>query len=263
MSAPSVLRRGVHTLAAEPRTFDALRWILTAGYRGVKDVLHEEGITEAASILDIGCGTGAMAGLFRPEGYVGVDTNPDYISRARSKNSRYRFEVVDGRALPFADGSFDAVVILAVIHHLDDIDARSLLQESRRVLAPGGVLWSASPFRHGVDGTGSGTWSAASMKGISSVPKADTPKWSARSSTSGLSATFRGRVGCATAWRLWSTTPLDGAGLTGPKFREDPEREGAKHLTVGVFLSNSPSYGKVFKQHSCRYLWVYNCHGGR
>lgn len=138
-------RRVVHTLAAEPRTFDALRWILTAGYRGVKDVLHEEGITEAASILDIGCGTGAMAGLFRPEGYVGVDTNPDYISRARSKNSRYRFEVVDGRALPFADGSFDAVVILAVIHHLDDIDARSLLQESRRVLAPGGVLLVSEP----------------------------------------------------------------------------------------------------------------------
>ena len=141
MSAPSVLRRGVHALAAEPRTFDLLRWILEAGYRGHKEVWRKEGIAEAASILDLGCGTGAMADSFRPEGYVGVDINPRYISRARTKKSRYRFEVADARSLPFADGSFDAVLIGGVIHHLDDASARRVLEESRRVLAPGrGVL---------------------------------------------------------------------------------------------------------------------------
>jgi SAM-dependent methyltransferase len=109
-------------------------------------MLRREGIVEAASVLDLGCGTGAMAKSFRPESYVGVDLNPRYISRARTTKSRYRFEVVDGRSLPFADGSFDAVLITGVIHHLDDASARSLLQEGRRVLAPdSGVLVVSEP----------------------------------------------------------------------------------------------------------------------
>ena len=132
-----LVRRGVHALATGPRTFDLLRWILEAGYRGEKDFLRREGIAEAASILDLGCGTGAMASFFRPESYVGVDMNARYISHARTAKSRYRFEVADGRSLSFADGSFDAVLINGVIHHLDDASARSLLQESRRVLVPG------------------------------------------------------------------------------------------------------------------------------
>jgi SAM-dependent methyltransferase len=146
VSGPSVLRRGIHALAAEPRTFDLLRWILEAGYRNEKNALRREGITEAASVLDLGCGTGAMAGSFRPESYVGVDLNDRYVLRARTTKSRYRFEVADGRSLPFADGSFDAVVINGVIHHLDDATAQSFLQESRRVLLPGrGVLMISEP----------------------------------------------------------------------------------------------------------------------
>ncbi|WP_158243959.1 class I SAM-dependent methyltransferase [Mycobacterium sp. 4858] len=146
MTILRVARRGVHALAVEPRTFDLLRWILEAGYRGEKRVLRREGITEAASVLDLGCGTGVMASSFRPESYVGVDLNPRYISRARATKSRYRFEVADGRSLPFADGSFDAVLISGVIHHLDDATVHGFLQEARRVLVPGrGVLLMSEP----------------------------------------------------------------------------------------------------------------------
>ncbi len=146
VTIPRVVRRGVHALAAEPRTFDLLRWILEAGYRSEKDILRREGLAEAASILDLGCGTGAMAGCFRPESYVGVDMNADYIARARATKSAYRFEVADGRSLTFADGSFAAVLISGVIHHLDDASVRGLLEEGRRVLVPGsGVLVMSEP----------------------------------------------------------------------------------------------------------------------
>jgi SAM-dependent methyltransferase len=87
-----------------------------------------------------------MAGSFRPESYVGVDINARYIARARATNTGYRFEVGDGRSLPFADGSFDAALISGVIHHLDDASARSLLQEVRRILVPeSGVLVMSEP----------------------------------------------------------------------------------------------------------------------
>ena len=87
-----------------------------------------------------------MAGSFRPESYVGVDMNARYISRARTTKSRYRFELADGRSLPFADGSFDAALICGVIHHLDDASSLNLLQETRRILAPeSGVLVMSEP----------------------------------------------------------------------------------------------------------------------
>ncbi|BBY00478.1 type 11 methyltransferase [Mycobacterium seoulense] len=150
MTTLRLVRRGVHALADEPRIWDFLRFILSAGHRGEKEVLRREGIAEAASILDIGCGTGTMARSFRPECYVGVDPNARYISRARATKSGYRFEVADGQSLPFADGSFDAVLIFGVLHHLDDASARSLLHESHRVLAPGKgvmVMCEAVPTR--------------------------------------------------------------------------------------------------------------------
>jgi SAM-dependent methyltransferase len=136
-----LVRRVVHALAAEPRSWNRLCWILAAGYRGDKDVLRREGIVEAASILDLGCGTGAKAGSFRPESYVGVNPNARYISHARTTKSGYRFEVADGRSLLFAGGSFDAALIAGVIHHLYDASARSVVQESRRVFVPGRVSW--------------------------------------------------------------------------------------------------------------------------
>lgn len=141
MSSLELVRRGVHALSEQPRAFDFLRWILEAGYRGHEEVCRREGITDAASILDLGCGTGALAGFFRPKSYVGVDINPRYISRASAKKSDYSFKVADGRSLPFPDSSFEAVLIGGVIHHLDDDSAQKVLEESRRVLVPGkGVL---------------------------------------------------------------------------------------------------------------------------
>lgn len=147
MTTLRLVRRGVHALAVVPLTLDFLRWILTAGYRGAKNALRREGIAEAGSILDLGCGTGAMAECFCPESYVGVDLDANYIEHARSTKSGYRFELGDGRSLPFADGSFDAVLINGVVHHLDDASAQGLLQEGKRVLDPGsGVLLMCEPI---------------------------------------------------------------------------------------------------------------------
>jgi SAM-dependent methyltransferase len=151
MSAGRVrLSTVVDALAARPRAFDALRWVLEAGFVGERRVLARERCDEATRLLDLGCGTGALAGSFSPEGYVGVDVNRRYIERARMKHVRHRFLVMDGLRLAFQPAAFDVVVVGGVIHHLADDEAGALLKEARRVLRTETgrlVAWEDVPTR--------------------------------------------------------------------------------------------------------------------
>jgi SAM-dependent methyltransferase len=47
--------------------------------------------------------------------------------------------------LPFVDGSFCTVIMNQVIEHLEPVVAKITIREARRVLAPGGMLYIASP----------------------------------------------------------------------------------------------------------------------
>jgi SAM-dependent methyltransferase len=140
----------VHGLARRPQAFDALRWLLEAGYAGERQVVSTERCASAGVVLDLGCGTGALAGLFAPERYVGIDTDGAYLDRAARKHARHRFLRMDGSRLAFRSGVFDVVLIGGVIHHLDDPIAAAFLAEARRVLRPATgrlVLWEDVPTR--------------------------------------------------------------------------------------------------------------------
>ena len=52
--------------------------------------------------------------------------------------------VCDAHDLPFADGSFDAVVCQAVLEHV--LDPPRVVSEIHRVLAPGGLVYAEIPF---------------------------------------------------------------------------------------------------------------------
>jgi ubiquinone/menaquinone biosynthesis C-methylase UbiE len=100
-------------------------------------------------VLDVGCGTGALtmaAGrVVGATGHVhGIDPSPDMIAVARRKATRsdapIDYQIASVAALPFPDGTFDAVVNCLVMHHLlDDLKHRAVT-EMRRVLRPGGRL---------------------------------------------------------------------------------------------------------------------------
>ena len=120
-------------------------------------------------------------------------------SRARATKSDYRFEVADGRSLPFADGSFDAVLIGGVMHHLDDASARSVPGETRRVLVPGKgvpVMCEAVPTRS--QGNWIGHILIGSTKEISLALKSATSRWPTTFSAKGQSVTIRCGVAQAT-----------------------------------------------------------------
>jgi SAM-dependent methyltransferase len=90
-----------------------------------------------ARALDVGCGTGANGPVLaaRAAFAVGIDASPVPLGLGqRTHTARLRG---DATALPFPDASFDLVVALDVLEHLDD-DAGGA-REVHRVLRPGGA----------------------------------------------------------------------------------------------------------------------------
>jgi SAM-dependent methyltransferase len=58
--------------------------------------------------------------------------------------------VCDAHRLPFADASFDAVVVQAVLEHV--LDPAACVAEIHRVLAPDGLVYAETPFMQQVHG---------------------------------------------------------------------------------------------------------------
>lgn len=91
------------------------------------------------SILDLGCGTGALtARLADMAGrVVGVDSSPNMIETAKEQFPHLAFAVCDALDLPFAH-EFDLVFSNAVFHWIHDHDA--LVKTIHEVLKERGLL---------------------------------------------------------------------------------------------------------------------------
>lgn len=88
-------------------------------------------------MLDLGCGDGHFSRIFYdgdgPTEIVGLDPSANAITSADTKKGERRitYQVGDGHSLPFADRSFDIVLIQGVLHH--DNDAEGIVREACRV----------------------------------------------------------------------------------------------------------------------------------
>lgn len=119
-----------------------------------------------AVVLDVGGAEGAYALPLAAAGYAVhlVDPVARHVDAARAASAAgpaplASAEVGDARALPHADGSADAVLLLGPLYHLvEAADRAAALGEARRVLRPGGVLLAAaiSRFASALDGVRAG-----------------------------------------------------------------------------------------------------------
>jgi SAM-dependent methyltransferase len=101
---------------------------------------------EGARVLDIGCGLGAYVrriGDFTDQAYgIDIDT-PRVVEGA--ENGVAHLGVALSEHLPFADASFDGVLLNEVIEHVGS--DRDTLREALRVTKPGGKVVIFAPNR--------------------------------------------------------------------------------------------------------------------
>jgi ubiquinone/menaquinone biosynthesis C-methylase UbiE len=100
-----------------------------------------------STVLDLGCGAGMLA-LLKRKGVIltGVDLSPQCSLAARRNGYDATFTAGLSR-LPFPDSSFDYVVSLDVLGHVDFAEKDQVLAEIKRVLRPDGVTM------HGIECT--------------------------------------------------------------------------------------------------------------
>ena len=95
-------------------------------------------------VLDFGCGGGWLSKslAFNGQNVIGIDVSRRLIRYAKKASPDSEFIVGDCMNLPFREKSFDAIIGVAILHHLNSYSA---LSECRRVTAEGSLLLFMEP----------------------------------------------------------------------------------------------------------------------
>jgi len=101
-------------------------------------------IPKSNKILEIGCSSGYFSQRLLNKGreVYGIDINKKDIEEAKKKFRKINFFVGKAEKLPFSDNSFDVVVMLETLEHVDE---KKAVKEAYRVLRPKGLVILSFP----------------------------------------------------------------------------------------------------------------------
>jgi SAM-dependent methyltransferase len=123
------------------------------------------GVEAGQSVLDVGCGPGALTGeLVRRLGSASVsavDPSEPFVAAAQERHPGVSVQRAAAEDLPFADQVFDAAIAQLVVHFMTDPVLG--LREMRRVVRQGGVVAACVWDHAGSRGPLSLFWAAAHM----------------------------------------------------------------------------------------------------
>ncbi len=93
------------------------------------------------SLLDVGCGVGALHGLMAPAfgRLEGVDPSEPCLRVARTRQPGVGYRRCEADVLPHGDATFDVALATCVLHHVPLAGRPGFAAELRRVLKPGGL----------------------------------------------------------------------------------------------------------------------------
>jgi ubiquinone/menaquinone biosynthesis C-methylase UbiE len=118
------------------------RWSFYVGATS-RETLARLKLNPADSVLDVGCGTGALldqlSGSYPRARLAGIDPSPDMLAIARHRLPT-GIELKQGWAesIPYPDGAVDVVVSCNVLHYIRE--PLVALRDMLRVVRPGGTL---------------------------------------------------------------------------------------------------------------------------
>ena len=118
-----------------------------AAYAQLYELLRP--VVQHKTVLELAAGTGLIAkNIVRSAAHIeATDASPEMIAEAKrgSQSAKLHFSVQDMFHLPYADASFDVVIVANALHIVPEPE--KALSEIRRVLKNGGIL-IAPTFTH-------------------------------------------------------------------------------------------------------------------
>ena len=137
------LEHGATRIAAEQPDFG---WTGPTGSirRERRIAFLTKGLPRNAHVLEVGSGTGlqTMALLEKLDDLTSIDVSPDLLERAKARAPGAKYLVMDAHKPEFPPETFDAIVGVSILHHLDWSLA---LKNYLPLLKPGGVVRFSEP----------------------------------------------------------------------------------------------------------------------
>ncbi len=141
-----------------------LEWSSPASFRLKQALFALRGIPVDGKILEVGCGAGqfirAIKNICPASHCYGCDISHRAIAEAGKRGDGVEYAVSQPGHIPYADSSFDAILIFDVLEHVEN--PALLLGEISRVLKPGGILYCFVPC----EGDNLSLWHWLDMAGL-------------------------------------------------------------------------------------------------
>jgi ubiquinone/menaquinone biosynthesis C-methylase UbiE len=135
-------------LLSNPSIFSFFNFIIGGNSRTNRIIEEYVSPHPEQVVVDIACGRGEYSKKIRVSNYIGIDSNPSYITHAAKNYSEFgSFHCCDVSDLStvLSGQKIDKALLIGILHHLTDTQARNMIKDIAENLADGGEIISVDP----------------------------------------------------------------------------------------------------------------------